>query len=69
MTVQLKGNDTAKTVTFTVAGGGTIKDTVQDFPASLTLDSSRKSYDLLTFGHTIKVLQYMQNTEVSILNA
>jgi hypothetical protein len=39
MTVQLKGNDTAKTVTFTVAGGGTIKYSA-DFPATLTLDSS-----------------------------
>ena len=39
MTVQLKGNDTAKTVTFTVAAGGTIKYSA-DFPATLTLDSS-----------------------------
>ena len=39
MTVQLKGNDTAKTVTFTVDGGGTIKYSA-DFPAALTLDSS-----------------------------
>ena len=39
MTVQLKGNDTAKTVTFTVAGGGTVKYSA-DFPATLTLDSS-----------------------------
>ena len=39
MTVQLKGNDTAKTVTFTVAGGGTIKYN-NTFPAPLTLDSS-----------------------------
>ena len=39
MTVQLKGNDTAKTVTFTVDGGGTIKYSA-DFPATLTLDSS-----------------------------
>lgn len=39
MTVQIRGNDTAKTVTFTVAGGGTIKynDT---FPAPLTINSS-----------------------------
>ena len=39
MTVQLKGNDTAKTVTFTVAGGGTVKYSA-DYPATLTLDSS-----------------------------
>lgn len=39
MTVQLKGNDTAKTVTFTTTGGGTIKYSA-DFPAVLTLDSS-----------------------------
>ena len=39
MTVQLFGNDTAKTVTFTVDGGGTIKYS-SNFPATLTLDSS-----------------------------
>ena len=39
MTVQLTGNDTAKTVTFTVAGGGTIKYN-NTFPVPLTLDSS-----------------------------
>ena len=39
MTVQLLGNDTAKTVTFTASGGGTIKYSA-DFPATLTLDSS-----------------------------
>jgi len=39
MTVQLFGNDTAKTVTFTVDGGGTIKYSA-NFPATLTLDSS-----------------------------
>ena len=39
MTVQLSGNDTAKTVTFTVDGGGTIKYN-NTFPAPLTLDSS-----------------------------
>ena len=39
MTVQLKGNDTAKTVTFTGAGGGTIKYD-NNFPTTLTVDSS-----------------------------
>jgi hypothetical protein len=39
MTVQLFGNNTAKTVTFTVDGGGTIKYSA-NFPATLTLDSS-----------------------------
>jgi hypothetical protein len=39
MTVQLSGNDTAKTVTFTAAGGGTIKYD-NNFPATLTIDSS-----------------------------
>ena len=43
MTVQLFGNDTAKTVTFTVDGGGTIKynrSGNNPFPATLTIDSS-----------------------------
>ena len=43
MTVQLFGNDTAKTVTFTVAGGGTIKYNRtgnNPYPATLTIDSS-----------------------------
>lgn len=43
MTVQLFGNDTAKTVTFTVAGGGTIKYNrtgSNPYPATLTIDSS-----------------------------
>jgi len=44
MTVQLVGNDTAKTVTFTVDGGGTIKYS-SDYPrvggtATVTVDSS-----------------------------
>ena len=44
MTVQLFGNDTAKTVTFTVDGGGTIKYS-SDYPrvggtATVTVDSS-----------------------------
>jgi len=39
MTVQLFGNDTAKTVTFTVDGGGTIKYN-NTFPSPLTIDSS-----------------------------
>jgi paraquat-inducible protein B len=39
MTVQMLGNDTAKTVTFTVAGGGTIKKNAT-FPTTLTIDSS-----------------------------
>ena len=39
ITVQLKGNDTAKTVTFTVDGGGTIKYD-NNFPTPTTLDSS-----------------------------
>jgi hypothetical protein len=43
MTVQLFGNDTAKTVTFTVDGGGTIKYNRtgnNPFPVTLTVDSS-----------------------------
>ena len=43
MTVQMFGNDTAKTVTFTVDGGGTIKynrSGNNPFPATLTIDSS-----------------------------
>ena len=43
ITLQLKGNDTAKTVTFTVGGGGTIKynrSGNNPFPATLTIDSS-----------------------------
>jgi hypothetical protein len=43
MTVQLFGNDTAKTVTFTVSGGGTIKYNRtgnNPYPATLTIDSS-----------------------------
>jgi len=43
ITLQLKGNDTAKTVTFTVDGGGTIKynrSGNNPFPATLTIDSS-----------------------------
>ena len=43
MTVQLFGNDTAKTVTFTVEGGGTIKYNRtgnNPYPATLTIDSS-----------------------------
>jgi hypothetical protein len=43
MTVQLFGNDTAKTVTFTVDGGGTVKYNRtgnNPFPASLVVDSS-----------------------------
>jgi hypothetical protein len=43
MTVQLFGNDTAKTVSFTVAGGGTIKYNrtgSNPYPATLTIDSS-----------------------------
>lgn len=39
MTVQMLGNDTAKTVTFTVDGGGTIKYN-NTFPTPLTIDSS-----------------------------
>ena len=39
MTVQMFGNDTAKTVTFTVDGGGTIKYN-NTFPGTLTVDSS-----------------------------
>lgn len=39
MTVQFYGNDTAKTVTFTVAGGGTIKKN-STFPTTFTVDSS-----------------------------
>lgn len=39
MTVQMLGNDTAKTVTFTVDGGGTIKYN-NTFPGTLTVDSS-----------------------------
>jgi hypothetical protein len=39
MTVQMFGNDTAKTVTFTVDGGGTVKKS-PNYPASLTVDSS-----------------------------
>ena len=39
MTVQLFGNDTAKTVTFTVDGGGTIKYS-PNYPSTVTLDSS-----------------------------
>ena len=43
MTVQLFGNDTAKTVTFTVDGGGTIKYNrtgSNPYPAELIVDSS-----------------------------
>lgn len=43
MTVQLFGNDTAKTVTFTVDGGGTIKYNRtgnNPYPSTLTIDSS-----------------------------
>lgn len=43
MTVQMFGNDTAKTVTFTVDGGGTIKYNRtgnNPFPTTLTIDSS-----------------------------
>ena len=43
ITVQLFGNDTAKTVAFTVAGGGTIKYNrtgSNPYPATLTIDSS-----------------------------
>jgi hypothetical protein len=43
MTVQLFGNDIAKTVTFTVDGGGTIKYNRtgnNPYPATLTIDSS-----------------------------
>ena len=43
MTVQMFGNDTAKTVTFTVDGGGTIKynrSGNNPYPATLTIDSS-----------------------------
>ena len=39
MTVQMLGNDTAKTVTFSVDGGGTIKYN-NTFPTPLTIDSS-----------------------------
>jgi len=39
MTVQMFGNDTAKTVTFTVDGGGTIKYN-NTFPSPLTIDSN-----------------------------
>ena len=39
ITLQLFGNDTAKTVTFTVDGGGTIKYN-NTFPSPLTIDSS-----------------------------
>jgi|TARA_B110000503_G_scaffold140576_1_gene231828 hypothetical protein len=39
MTVQFYGNDTAKTVTLTVSGGGTIKKN-PTFPATFTVDSS-----------------------------
>ena len=39
MTVQMLGNDTAKTVTFTVDGGGTIKYN-STFPTPLIIDSS-----------------------------
>jgi hypothetical protein len=39
MTVQMLGNDTAKTVTFTVEGGGAIKKNAT-FPATLIIDSS-----------------------------
>ena len=43
MTVQMLGNDTPKTVTFTVDGGGTIKynrSGNNPYPAELTIDSS-----------------------------
>ena len=43
MTVQMFGNDTAKTVTFTIDGGGTIKynrSGNNPYPATLTIDSS-----------------------------
>ena len=43
MTVQMFGNDTAKTVTFTVDGGGSIKYNRtgnNPYPATLTVDSS-----------------------------
>ena len=39
MTVQLLGNDVAKTVTFSVDGGGTIKYN-NTYPSPLTIDSS-----------------------------
>lgn len=39
MTVQFYGNNTAKTITFTVEGGGTIKKSAS-FPATFTVDSS-----------------------------
>ena len=39
ITVQLFGNDTAKDVTFTVDGGGTVKKS-PNYPASLTVESS-----------------------------
>lgn len=39
MTVHLTGNDTPKTVTFTVDGGGLIKYS-NNFPGTLTIDSS-----------------------------
>ena len=39
ITVQMLGNDTAKTVTFTVEGGGTIKKNAT-FPTTLIVDSS-----------------------------
>lgn len=39
MTVQMLGNDTAKTVTFNVDGGGTIKYN-NTYPSTLTIDSS-----------------------------
>ena len=73
ITVQLFGNDTAKTVTFTVEGGGTIKYNA-DYPrvggvATATVDSSVLILLLLTFGHIAKALQYMQSTEVNTLNA
>ena len=39
ITVQLSGNGTAKDVTFTVAGGGTVKKS-PNYPASFTVESS-----------------------------